>query len=347
MKHKIIAVLAIFGMAMVFTGCWDNVEINEKHVVLDFAVDKNPDTKMQTQTGIENVYKVTYSIPDIAKLSGNDSLSDEVKKVLSVNSSTMAKSVSDIEKKTQNTISFSHTKAIMVGSELMKDQDLFKMAIDSFRENMEIGRGTYLLAVDGEAGDVCKASSYQNPIIGLYVMKYFNNTERRVGDNEGQTLGGFSRDMQEIGNSIIPKIASNEDESTVKVAGGALIKDYEFVDWLDSREIRAKMLIQGKVKNMPLTIEDEDQYFTYQINKERCKLSFEEQNNELVINMNIEIDGGLTEYSPEILRNTGTEQQLAIIKEKINNNVKSDIANGIQKAKEVKVSKTAMAFAVF
>lgn len=335
MKTKYISLVILLSGMLLLTGCWDNTELNEKHVVLDVAVDKNTkDTEVEDLSEAKG-YTVTYSIPDIAKLSGGDSLAEDVKTVLSVDSATISESVDQIEALTQNTISFSHTKALLLGEELMKDKRLFKMALNSFMENLEVGRSTYLLAVEGKASELSKAQSYQNPIIGLYITKFFNNGERAVGDSEPQYLGEFYKEMNETGISMMPILRENKDEATLEITGAAVIKDYELVDYIEAEDVRAKLFLEGKIKDIPIIIDENGEYYMFQIEKEKSKIDYKEEQEQLYINIELEVFGELTEYMPSNLIKDNGAYISGKIEEKVNDKLKQEIENGMMKARRM------------
>ena len=336
MKRKLISVIFLLGSMCLVTGCWDSTELNEKHVVLDVAIDKNTEMNNgEDESEViseQNGYTVTYAIPDIAKLSGNDSLSEDVKTVLSVNSASIAESVDKIEAQTQNTISFSHTKALILGEELLKDSRLLKMAMNSFMENTEVGRATYLLAARGKAQEISSAESYQNPIIGLYVTKFFNNTERAIGDCEEQTLGNFNKEIKEYRVSTLPIISQNKEDSTLQINNGAVIKDYSLVGWLNADEIRAKMLLDEKVKDLPIIVKIDNNDYMYQLQSEECKIDYKKQNGKLIIDIQIENFGKLTEYALYDLTKDNGEVISRQVASKVNEKLKQTILAGIEKA---------------
>ena len=79
MKNKILLGILISLSSLMLTGCWDNVEINERHVVLEIALDKGEEKNTKGNIEDRDYYEITYMIPDIAKLSGEDSLAKNVK----------------------------------------------------------------------------------------------------------------------------------------------------------------------------------------------------------------------------------------------------------------------------
>lgn len=323
-------------MPLVLTGCWDSVEINERHVVLEMAIDKNSDSNETEMNNQERRYEVTYTIPDIAKLSGEDSLSEDVKTAIVTKSTTLATSVDEVELKTQNTITFSHTKALLLGEELLKDQKLFTTTLDGLIRNMQIGRGTTILAVKGKAGELTQTQNPQNPIIGLYVMKYFNNSERPTSYAKQQTLGNMIKELQETGVTTIPVISS-QDENLV-IEGAALIQDYKLVDWLSKEQVRGELFVSGRVKEVPLVVKYKGENLTYQIDEEKTRINFkqDQQNNGAwYAQIELTAQGNITEFissqQKEIFNEASMKEIGRLIEEEINRQVNESITYSKEK----------------
>lgn len=327
--------IIIIFLPFVLTGCWDSVEINERHVVLEMAIDKNDTSKEDKLEEQEKRYEVTYTIPDIAKLSGQDSLSEDVKTAIITKSSTLATSVDEVERKTQNTITFSHTKALILGEELLEDDVLFKATIDGLTRNMQVGRGTTVLAVKGKAGELTQAKNPQNPIIGLYVMKYFNNSERPTSYAKQQTLGNMIKELQDTGVTTIPMIS--DQGGNVVIQGAALIKDYKLVDWLNKEQVRGELFIDGRVKEVPIVVKYKGENLTYHIEEEKSRIRFNESNGEWTSEIDIRVKGSITEFvssqQNELFNELSIKEVSRLIEEEIN----KEIEESIMYSKEINI----------
>lgn len=179
-KKKFIKVIALCMLPMMLTGCWDSTEVNSRSVILELAIDKNTDYKYDPERLLDGqpVYTISYTIPDFGKLSGTDSLAKDVETNLTSQSATIATSIADIELRSKNSVSFSHVKALFLGEDLLKDPKLFKATLDALSRDMLIARNVPLLAVNGEASTTTEIENNEQPILGLYIMDYFNNKER-------------------------------------------------------------------------------------------------------------------------------------------------------------------------
>jgi len=298
------------------TGCWDSVELNERHVILEIAIDKTPKPDLSKPINERQIYQITYGIPDIGKLSGKDSLAENVKTSLTTQSPSIATSIDEIETKTQNTVTFSHTKALILGEEMLKDKDAFQAAIDALLRDMRIGRSVIVLATKGLAGDLTQADNPQNPIMGMYIMKYFNNKERPVSYAKGQLLANLIKELEDTGVSTMPMIMSDK-EGIIQISGAALIKDYAFVTWLDKNEVRGQLLVEGKIKHVPIVVTYKDHYLTYMIKDQKSKIHFKENNGKLEANIDLTVKGDIIEYLSSNNKNIFNEESITEITQQL------------------------------
>lgn len=332
--------MTLFGMyiimSLLLTGCWDSTEINKRNVIMDIGLDKINGQDNDSDIENRDYYKITYMIPDMAQLAGESSFNEEVKNRMVVKSPTLTKSVEDIEIKTENTVTFSHTKAVFFGEELLKDKKLMRSAINSLLANDEIGRGVNLLAVKGaEAGDLVQAKSTDNPLIGLYVMNFFDNNEKGASYARKQSLGRFVRDIDNNNITTIPQIAMDSNEGMLKIAGGAVIKDYELVGWLNRDEVRGQMFVNGEIKSVPIVVEYQDEPLTYQITHEKSKIKFNEDGGQVQATIVITVDGDITEYVSNMGQIIFNNQQIQEVNQILSKHIKDEIEHTIEISKKM------------
>lgn len=326
--------LAILFLPFVLTGCWDSVEINERNVVLEVAIDKNKDVDKSQPINQRERYQVTYTIPDMKKLSGEDSLAENVTSSVVTKSPTIEVSIDELESKSQNTITFSHTQAIVLGEELLKNPELFRGTIDGLMRNMQISRDTDILATKGEAGDLTQDENPQNPVLGLYVMKYFNNTERPVSYAKEQIAGNVIKELQDTNITTIPLISTG-DEKEIQISGAALMKDYELVDFIDKDVVRGQLFVEGKINQVPIVIEYKGIPLTYVIDKERSKVTFNGDGQSLTGNIEIITEGNVTEYVSTNTKNIFSMEDIDQITTLLQKEIRHQVMVAVNKSKEV------------
>lgn len=343
MCRKVSCLVSMLLMtSFMLTGCWDSTEVNNRSIILELAIDKNdtfsydPNKLMDDQ----NIYTISYTIPDFGKLSGNESLAKDVENTIEVGAPTIGSSIDDLEIKNKNSVSFSHVKAIMLGESLLKDRELFRRTVDSLSRDMLIARNVPLIAVNGEARLTTAVENPEQPILGLYIMDYFNNSERATSFFKKQLVGNYIREMDDTGVSTLPVFHLEEvegEKGTVDISGAALIKDHELVDYLTKEEVRSQLFVEGKVKNSPVVVPYNDTLLTYNIKREKSKLKFNEGAQGIECLIQIEVEGNISEYLSEGRPKLTKTETMKEVKNLIAQEIVKQINVGLDKSKEINV----------
>ena len=199
---------------------------------------------------------------------------------------------------------------------------------------MQVGRDTNILAVQGRASDLTKQENPQNPILGLYIMNYFDNSERPVSYAKQQVIGNAVRELQDTNITTIPIITSDE-EKNIQLSGAALIKNYQLVDWLDKDDVRGELFIEGKIKQVPIVVEYKGNPLTYVIENERAKISFDVNGKSPVANIEILTKGDITEYISTDTINIFDNQDIEEIKKLLQQEIQQQVKVAVDKSKEI------------
>lgn len=343
-KKKFIKVIALCMLPMMLTGCWDSTEVNSRSVILELAIDKNTDYKYDPERLLDGqpVYTISYTIPDFGKLSGTDSLAKDVETNLTSQSATIATSIADIELRSKNSVSFSHVKALFLGEDLLKDPKLFKATLDALSRDMLIARNVPLLAVNGEASMTTEIENNEQPILGLYIMDYFNNKERATSFFKKQLVGTYIKEMEDTGVSTLPvfhvdQTDKEEMKGQIDISGGAVIHNNELVGYLTKEEVRGQLLVEGKVRNSPVVVVYEDNLLTYQIKDEKSKIKFKDTPEGPTCLIEMDVKGSISEYLTESGTNLTKDGTIEEIKTLLAEEIITQVGVGIDKSKEMNI----------
>lgn len=341
-KKKWMKGLVLCMLPLCLTGCWDSTEVNNRSIILEFAVDKNTEYTYDPQKLLDDqaVYTISYTIPDFGKLSGTDSLAKDVETNLTVQAPTIAASIDDLEVRSKNSVSFSHVKSIFLGEDLLKDPKLFKATLDALSRDMLIARNVPILAVNGQASTTTKIENNEQPILGLYIMDYFNNKERATSFFKKQLVGTYIKEMEDTGVSTMPIFhVENTNEEGMKdqidISGGAVMHNYELVGYLTKEEVRGQLLIEGKVRNSPVVVVYQDNLLTYQIKDEKSKIKFKDTAEGPSCLIEIDVEGNISEYLTENGTSLTKEGAIEEIKTLLAEEVIAQVGEGIAKSKEM------------
>lgn len=327
--------ITLLLVPLMLTGCWDSMEINSRSVILELGLDKNEENDnlpVNQKTRLE----VTYSIPDMAKMSGADSLSEDVKTTITVKAPTIMDSVERLETQTQNTITFSHVKGILLGEALLKDANLLKEVLDGSERNMMLARNIPLLAVKGSSEEAIKVQSKEQPILGLYIMRFFSNKERPKSSFMPQLLGNFIKEMEDTGVATIP-IFHGSESGEINISGGAVMKDYGLVDYITKEQVKGLLYITGEIRNAPVLIQYKGEYLTFNIKDEKSKITFKDENGAMTGYIKLTVEGDIIEYASSDGHNLFKKGDVKEIEKLLEGQISDEASIAVDKAKDVNV----------
>lgn len=332
-KSKLIITLQLAICLLICTSCWDGIEINRRAVIFSLGIDKNENTGDVDDMDYPKRYRVSYAIPDMSKVSGDDSISEDVVAIQTAESTTFGATVEQVQTKTQDTINFGHTKAILLGADLLRDPVMMKEIIDSLERNMLFTRSTPLFAVRNTAHEVIDVKNEQHPMVGLYIMNYVNNTERAVSRYKEALLGNTIRDLRENNAAIIP-IIDIVDGSKIEIKGGALLKDFKLQAWFSPEEVRGILWTEGKVRGAIIPVAVGESYLSYTVRKQDSKIRFHNTDGTLSCHIDIMNEGEIGEYyinSQDSLTNLNSIEK---IESQISSIIRQEIIHLIAETKQ-------------
>ena len=336
LRSKITILTSLLMGMLIFTSCWDGIEINRRSIIFSLGIDKNmaPADEMETSDlDTPPRYTVSYAIPDMGKLSGDESISENVVDVETAKSTTFSTTIEEVQTRTQDTINFGHTKAILLGADLLRDPDMMREMIDALERNMIFARNIPLFAARGTAQEVMSVKNKQHPVLGLYIMNYVNNKERAVSRYKEALLGNTIRDLREKNAVVIPVI-DIIDDSKIQIKGGALLKDFKLKAWFTPEEIRGILWTEGKVRGAKIAIPVNDSYLSYTVREQESKIRFYTKDNKVHCNIDITNEGEISEYYINTQNSLSKLDNIRKIEEQISNRIKNEITHIINQTKE-------------
>ncbi len=253
-------------------------------------------TKPQTFEGSDednNKYTVSMAIPNMAELtkSGGGGEKKQVR-VSTADAVTTAMHLTDSY--SSKKLYFGHTKAVILGEELIKDEKLFKEAIDALERNQDISRKLIVLCTKDKAEDTLNTESATEPLLGVFISSYYRNNEQTVAVTFLQDMEKTIRQLRASGNVMIPRI--EVEGSEVKLSGCAVVKDFRLVKWLNEKQTRGFLWAKGKADGAQVTVDFNG--IRPPLSVESCKssITFSEESGALACNINVSAAGSVSEF---------------------------------------------------
>lgn len=332
-KTKITIVIII--VTMFLTGCWDKIELEDRGFVITIGLDgykkneaeKDEDKKPAEIDGKQNEsrYVVTMALPNVAELSsGNGSSGGEAgdgstkaKSIKKAASETVSGGMRLIDAYSSQKLYYGHSKACVIGKDILKEPELLKEAIDALERNKEISRKLIILASKGSAEEILNANAPGEPLIGMFVSDFYKNNLKNVGITFRQDLENIIQQFMAYNNTVIPEVSLENNE--IKLGGLAVIKNYKLEGWLNDVQTRGFLWINNDKLGGEITASFENSFIPMRITNKETKVEFEEKDGKINCYINVLVDGNVEEYkfAESILLNSNKLENLQKEYEKV------------------------------
>ncbi len=289
---KIKLLIPIILLLFILTGCWDNVELENRGFAISIGVDKI-DKDEEGLSPYPNRYSLILALPKLSNFSskGGGDETKVLKKNLAV---TIPGGMITANENTSQDLDFSHSKVIIFGSKLLKDEKLFREALDGLERIHDINRKIIMLATDNKVEDVLSAKSGNEPLVGIFVSEFYNNNKNKNATTFRVDLEDLLKQLRDNGCAVIPKISVKEEQ--VILEGAAILKDFALIGWLTPSETTQMLYMGQEGRGVELVTPYNDILLKCRILEQKTNYKFSENNNKLKLTINIKIMGEIEEY---------------------------------------------------
>ncbi|MCL2456832.1 MAG: GerAB/ArcD/ProY family transporter [Defluviitaleaceae bacterium] len=203
-----ICLILIFAL-IIFSGCWDKVEIENRGFVVAMGIDADA----------EKNFVVTLSVPIMER---ENSDGDEKKShVQTAAAKTITEAVKKLDVKNDRQLYFGQMKLLVLGTELLRREEHLRAAIETLEEKLVATRRIHVLAAD-DAREILSSKPPGEIIPGSFVANIYRDKNK---------IGGraFALDFERLSTKtdfapsgiIIPQIKNAADE--LILSGAAVV----------------------------------------------------------------------------------------------------------------------------
>lgn len=270
---KKLSVMMILCM-LILTGCWDNVELDDRDFVIGMAIDK-----------VNERYVVSLALP---KLSDDGEGNKQGGSIKSASGKTIAEALKNVEGYTSGRLYYGHTKICIIGESVLKETNGLRSVMDVLERNNEISRK--LMMLSGKIGGDILSEDYENETIIDFVEDFYKNNIGGVGITFRQDYGGLLNDLLINGNSVIPKIYMEDKQP--RMSGAVVIKDYISIGDLNGEEDRGLLWLLDKNIGGDVVAKIGDNNVSMEVDNKKVSIDMIDG----TANINIAVNGQIAEY---------------------------------------------------
>lgn len=303
MKH--VKVFPILLSALVFSGCWDKVEIDRRTLISTIGIDSGKDIKKEDELKkikpdepygervIERL-NIVYGFPDISKYSAESKQIPE-DKTIKVESYSMEDAFYKASAKSSRSLQVDHARLLVFSSDVFAYPEIIKENIDYISRNPRLNRMMNVVVAQGKAEEMIKykpntENNIENFISGLMENSGRNAAIIPVSLNQILTL------LSQNGNAIVPSMKLDKEKNELKLTGVAIIKDYSLKGYLSPSETSILMMLRGRLKSGKKVIFMDGHPIDYEIDGMKRKIKFSRTDGKLFFNIDLDLEGKIKEY---------------------------------------------------
>ncbi|WP_163529908.1 Ger(x)C family spore germination protein [Halobacillus ihumii] len=290
--------IMLASLFLVFlTGCWDQVQIEQRGFVLGAAIDlKNAPSNGDLS------FALTYQIVAPGGMGGGKAQGQSGQQKPFFNVTARGGNMFDITRnmasETSRTPYLGHNQLIIISSEAAKIPHAFANILDLFLRDHEMRRTVKVLIAADQAKGVFEFKSPTEKLPVSHIVSITENARKNIAIAPPLEIGEVHEYLL-IGRSVaVPLISMSSQDKKPQINRAAVYHgpSERMVDILSSEETKGLNLIKGKVQGGAVTIEVEGRSVVYEIR--RAKSSIVPKINgkdDIKFNVSIETEGRIAE----------------------------------------------------
>ncbi|WP_163583099.1 Ger(x)C family spore germination protein [Gracilibacillus saliphilus] len=317
-------------IAILLTGCWDELPIDERGFVIGSAIDMD-DKKEKGE------YDITLTSQFVIPGNLSSPTQDGGDKLAFKNISATGQSAFQISREmlglTNWVPNYEHLKILIVSSEVASEPYLFSSVVDAFIRDHEMRRGIKVMISDGAAKDVLGQTSETEELPSRFINKIMENNVKSLELIEPVRIGLLHRYLLNESSYLLPLLTSsaqNVNYNGVAVFDG---KSDQQVGTLMGDDIKGFRLIKGDITNGILNFQIDGELMIYEISDARSSIEIDAKNKENIkISISIDTEG----YIAEMFGSKSLLDQAYIdkIEEEINKKIEEIVTKSVETAQD-------------
>ncbi len=284
-------VLVLILCVALLVGCWDKVEIEDRIFVLGIGIDK---AKNEEKSQPTDRYVINFVSPIVAALKDGGSKVEAFGTYKTV-SSIFTFGLNQMYERMDKKLSFHHTRILIFGEDLLKDETLFKEVLDAVGRSTEFHRNMYVFAVSGRADEVFKVKPKYTSLLTAYISGIADNNLYQSSIYKMPAYEMYDNLINFEGDTVIPTLRASEEET--KVSGVGIIKNYKLIGYLGDKDSETLNWLNNKASGGIIEGEYKGVQIPYKYNDFNTSLMLDKvEGDKLYLTYNMVTEGITTEY---------------------------------------------------
>jgi len=331
MKKFLKLIIVCFIIIIISSGCWDNMDINDRAFTSAIALDKGKDGQID----------ITLQVlrPNIIKANQEGGTSESSIWTSTTQGETIFEAIRDQLKIIHRKPFYTHLRLIIIGEELAKEG--IKDALDFFLRDHEVRITPKIIVVKGlKAMDVINADSKLENIPALHIEGILENNIAEAKTVEVNLIDVVHELTAAHGASVIATIIAPNKEKLesiqdFKIEGSAVFIKDKLAGYLNILQTRGYLFIKDEVDGGVIVIDnpkEKGKKASIEIIGASGNMDVNIEGEDLILSVEVEIKGSLAEQQGS--EDLANEEMLSELESAVENEIEGNIKNVLEVAQK-------------
>ena len=291
---------------------WDRIELEGRAFVVAIGIDA------ADEGNGSNKFQVSMSIADVAAMEGVGGDADVA--VLRVaEGESLACAMGQIDAKMSAKVYYGHTKAVVLGESILKDEGLLRETVDTLSRKNEINTKCIVMATDAAAKDILAAKPKEQSLLGVYLSGFYNNNNANTAAAVVKLdLEGLIEGLRGTQSAVIPKVSLEEEgegretSKDVAISGVAVLKDFVLAGYVPDEDMAGFLWLMENAAGAQVAVDTGNGSITLLVQNSKVKISFGEADGQLHCMVKLRAEGSIegASFMEDYFYEAETMQQL-------------------------------------
>lgn len=296
---SICKLLSAVILLLLFPGCWDRIEIEERGFFVGAAIDLAEKKDDQDPSQYSLTYQMVVPRALGSQNGGGSSGSTEPYFNLTSTGDSMIGITRQMASRTSRTPFAEHLKIILV-SEQLAQQAIFSDVLDVYLRDHEMRRSTKVIITDGTAKSAFVVPVNNEQIPAQQIDSISENKHKSMRMLPPQRIGDVHEYLLTQTSFVVPYLHIGQEDT--KVSGAAVFsgKENKMAGYLDEEETMGLNFVQNQVRSDVLKI-NKDEPMMFEIKESKTIITSDISDPEnIVFTITVKVNGNMSESSQTI-----------------------------------------------
>nr|WP_263326309.1 Ger(x)C family spore germination protein [Neobacillus sp. Marseille-Q6967] len=294
------------SLCLLLTGCWDQVESEERGYVIGVGIDPSDHDKLEDRDEAEVTedtiakerFKVTFQFVVPSALQGKGGDSSQIQNPFlntAGSGNTMFQIIRDMSKKMARSPYFQHIKMIIISDEVAK-KGYFPEVLDIFLRDHEMRRSTKIMISKDTTKDILESRTRVEKLPVMYIDSIAENAYKNGELLPPVNIGKTHKFLIGTNSFLIPFIKSNSQK--VDLSGSAIFKgdSKKMIGTLSGMETQGVNFITGELKGGVIEVIVDGQLIVFEIKNAKRKIHANVTNKDQIdFTIDVVVEGNVSE----------------------------------------------------